>query len=168
MTVTNSHMVVNLIHTVVNRLNRFEPVLTYSTRVACRTIPNKDMQLDTFRGETGLTLTFWPFDLAMFMENSMTSFERSRKRRWPWPSRNDIRRKVLDIMQRCNMRLIAYMHCYVLPAGCTKFRPLDFSLLAGWKGVTSFVRSRKRRCLFCWPWPFDLLTSRCSCRLVVK
>ena len=98
----------------------------------------------------------WPLDLAMFMENSMTSFERSRKRRccWPWPSRNDIRRKVLDIMQRCDMRRIEYMHGYVFPAGCTNFRPLEFSLLAGWKGVTSFERSRKRRCLFCWP--FDL------------
>ena len=45
---------------------------------------------------------------------------------------------------------------WVFPAACTNFRPLDFSLLAGWKGVTSFERSRKRRCLFCWPWPFDL------------
>ena len=44
----------------------------------------------------------------------------------------------------------------VFPAACTNFCPLDFSLLAGWKGVTSFERSRKRRCLFCWHWPFDL------------
>ena len=45
----------------------------------------------------------WPFDLAVFMENSMTSFERSRKRRCfflTWPSRNDIRQKRLRF-SRC-------------------------------------------------------------------
>ena len=31
-------------------------------------------------------------------------------------TRNEIRRKVLDIMQRGNMRRIAYMHGYVFPA----------------------------------------------------
>ena len=46
-------------------------------------------------------------------------------------TRNEIRRKVLDIMQRGNMRRIAYMHGYVFPAACTKFRPLGVSLLAG-------------------------------------
>ena len=96
------------------------------------------------------------------MENSMTSFERSRKRRSLLTltfAKQHTSKKVLDIMQRCDMRLIAYMNGYVFPAGCTNFRPLGFSLLAGWKGVTSFERSRKRRCLFCWPWPFNLLTS---------
>ena len=53
------------------------------------------------------------------------------------------------------MRRIAYMHGYVYPAVCTNFRPLGFSLLAGWKcgmvflfvsvenSMTSFERSRK-------------------------
>ena len=53
------------------------------------------------------------------------------------------------------MRRIAYMHGYVFPAACTNFRPLGFSLLAGWKcgmvflfvsvenSMTSFERSRK-------------------------
>ena len=40
-------------------------------------------------------------------------------------TRNEIRRKVLDIMQRCDMRRIAYMHGYVYPAACTNFRPLQ-------------------------------------------
>ena len=31
-------------------------------------------------------------------------------------TRNDIRRKVLDIMERCDMLCIAYMHGYVFPA----------------------------------------------------
>ena len=45
--------------------------------------------------------------------------------------RNEIRRKVLDIMERCDMRRIAYMYGYVFPAACTNFRPLGFSLLVG-------------------------------------
>ena len=70
-------------------------------------------------------------------------------------TRNEIRRKCLDIMQRCDMRRIVYMHGYVYPGACTNFRPLGFSLLAGWKcgmvflfvsvdnSMTSFERSRK-------------------------
>ena len=46
------------------------------------------------------------------------------------------------------MGCIAYMHGYVFPAACTNFWPLGFSLLAGWKGMTSFERSRKRLCFF--------------------
>ena len=46
-------------------------------------------------------------------------------------TRNEIRRKVLDIMQRGDMRRIAYMPGYDFPAACTNFRPLGFSLLAG-------------------------------------
>ena len=70
-------------------------------------------------------------------------------------TRNDIRQKVLDIMQWCDMRRIANMHGYVFPAACKNFRLLGFSLLDGWKGMTSFERSRKRRCflltLTFWP-----------------
>ena len=46
-------------------------------------------------------------------------------------TRNEIRRKVLDIMQRGNLRRIAYMHGYVFPAAWTNIRPQGFSLLAG-------------------------------------
>ena len=106
-----------------------------------------------------LTLTFWPRGvLADSWWNRRTYVAAS--------TRNDIRRKVLDIMQRCDMRRIAYMHGYVFPAACTNFRPLGFSLLAGWKCVTSFERSRKRGVCFRWPWQFD--HRRCfgnDCRL---
>ena len=96
-----------------------------------------------------LTLTFWPFYLAVFFADSLWN------RRYVDVDAKRNTSKFLDIMQRGNMRRIAYMHGYVFLAACTNFRPLGFSLLAGWicrmvflfvsveNSMTSFERSRK-------------------------
>ena len=44
---------------------------------ACRTIPNKDMQLDTFRGKTGLTLTFRPRDVYGKFHDFVQTFQKA-------------------------------------------------------------------------------------------
>ena len=99
------------------------------------------MCLDTFRGKTGLTLTFWPLWKIPWLRSNVPEID---------GVFGD-----LDLLQWCAMRRIAYMHGYVFSAANMNIRPLGFSLLAGWKcgnvflfvsvdnSMTSFERSRK-------------------------
>ena len=70
-------------------LNRFEPVWTGSdAQHVHSTWTSRSQHAEQYQIRTCSWIYFagklvwpWPFDLAVFMENSMTSFERSRKRR---------------------------------------------------------------------------------------
>ena len=122
------------------QLNRLELVLTYSTRVACRTIPNKDMQLDTFRRKTGLTLTFRPRDVSGKFHDFVRTFQKATvtltfaKRYTSKSSRYNTTMRYASYSLHARLRFSHWMHEE--------------------SGGVCFV-------------DLDLLISRCSCRLVI-